>query len=178
MLNNDIDTLLAKQNIRDVLSHYCRGLDRMDKTLARSVFDDDAPAHYYDVYQGTGHGFIDYVWQAHATMQRHSHQISNVLIDVHGDTAVSESYVTVLLWTKPDSDGQQREIVIRGRYLDRWRRRQQQWVIVNRIHVVDTHTVSDLCSDASGQKSAVYKGPVSEQSAANQTDPSFELFGR
>ena len=161
----DIDNLMAKQAIRDVLANYCRGLDRMDKVLARSVFHQDASVNYYDIYQGSGYGFIDFVWQAHAAMQCHSHQISNVLTEVRADSAVSEAYVTVLLWTKADDNGQQQEITVRGRYLDQWCRQEGKWLITNRIHVTDTHTVNTLC-----------KGPISAQSTRDSSDPSFLLF--
>ena len=116
-------TLWAKQEIRDVLSRYCRGLDRMDREMAESVFHEDAPANYIGMYAGTGRGFIEWVWGAHEGMERHSHQITNVLIEVDAadETAVSEAYVTVCLWTKPDEHGTQIEIVARSRYLDRWR---------------------------------------------------------
>jgi hypothetical protein len=36
--------VIARQAIRDVLSRYCRGLDRMDKAMAYSVFHADASA--------------------------------------------------------------------------------------------------------------------------------------
>ena len=126
--------LCARLDIRDVLSRYCRGLDRMDKNMAYSVFSDDCVAHYHDMYEGTGHGFVDWVWAAHEGMQCHSHQITNVLIEVDGDRATSEAYVTVALWTNPP---EVQEIIARGRYLDRWQLQQGHWFIVQREHILD-----------------------------------------
>ena len=37
MTNTELEQLLAQQQIREVLYRYCRGLDRMDRALARSV---------------------------------------------------------------------------------------------------------------------------------------------
>ena len=88
MSDQIIQELIVKQEIRDVLARYCRGLDRMDKEMAYCVWHDDATAIYYDIYEGTGHGFIDWVWVAHEGMQCHSHQITNVLIKADGDKAV------------------------------------------------------------------------------------------
>ncbi len=162
---NALDTLIAKQEIRDVLSRYCRGLDRMDKEMAEAVWHEDGTANYLEMYEGTGRGFVDWVWEAHAAMQCHSHQITNVLIEVDGDRATSEAYVTVVLWTKPGRDGRQREILVRGRYLDRWERRQGSWAIGHRTHVVDTQTVSKL-----------EPAPVSAASARDESDPSFAFI--
>ena len=102
-----LQDLLDKDAIRDVLHNYCRALDRMDKPLARSVWHEDGTAHYHDIYEGSGYGFVDWVWTAHAAMARHSHQIANSRIRIDGDQAVSEAYVTVALWTLPDAEGKQ-----------------------------------------------------------------------
>ena len=155
-----------KQKIYEVLCSYCRALDRMDKTLAYSVWHDDGTAHYHDMYEGSGHGFVDWVWEAHTAMERHSHQISNHLIDIDGDRAVSETYITVTLWTLPDEDRLQKEIVGRGRYLDRWSKRGGVWAINHREHVLDMQTICDLD-----------RGFVSEKSSRDKSDPSYFTFG-
>ena len=53
MSDQRLHTLFAKQEIRDVLSRYCRGLDRMDKEMAYSVWHEGATADYYGIYKGT-----------------------------------------------------------------------------------------------------------------------------
>src|SRR5665213_3060327 len=95
--------LVAKQAITEAIYRYCRGLDRMDREVALSVWHPAGTADWGETYfQGTGAGFIDWVWEVHAGFERHSHQITNILIEVNGDRAVSESYVTVALWQRPD----------------------------------------------------------------------------
>jgi len=159
--------LLDKQAIRDVLSRYCRGLDRMDKEMARAVWHDGGTAFYDGMFEGTGHGFIDWVWQAHAAMERHSHQITNVLIELGGDKATSESYVTVVLWTLPDAEGRQRELLGRGRYLDRWERRDGRWAIEHRVHLRDLSSSVPL-----------ERAEVSEGASRDATDLSFEFIAK
>jgi hypothetical protein len=139
-----IAELADKAAIRDVLSRYCRGLDRMDKPMAYSVFAAEATANYYGIYTGTGHGFIDWVWGAHLTMTSHSHQITNVLIELTGDSAVSEAYVTVVLQQQRETGAV--EMQARGRYLDRWSKRDGRWVIVEREHVIDTQSEMPLAA--------------------------------
>ena len=160
-----VDTLLAKQAIRDALSRYCRGLDRMDREMAEDVWHPDGTAHYLDLYQGTGHGFVEWVWQAHEAMERHSHQITNVLVELgdDGETATSEAYVTVVLWTLPDPQGNQQELVGRGRYLDRWERREGRWAIAHRVHVLDMSSQFPL-----------QRAEINAESRRDEQDPSFE----
>jgi hypothetical protein len=167
MPDKTLAQLHAIEGIRRVLNNYCRALDRMDKTLARSVWHADGTALYHDIFEGSGHGFVDWVWKAHAAMERHSHQIANAIIEVDGNTAVSETYVTVVLWTKPDADGGQQEIIGRGRYLDRWSLREGHWAITHREHILDIQTLHPLTP-----------GYVSAASMRDETDPSFRLFGQ
>jgi ketosteroid isomerase-like protein len=153
-----------KLAIRDALSRYCRGLDRMDKEMAYAVFSEDAPAHYYDMYEGTGRGFVDWVWETHASMARHSHQISNVLIELEGSNASSEAYVTVALWTGNGDD--MMEIVCRGRYLDCWEKRGDNWLIVKREHVLDMQSTNGIPDVNAPNK----------ESARDESDPSFTFI--
>lgn len=157
--------LIDKQAIAEIHARYCRALDRMDKAMAYDLFRDDCRVNYHGIYEGTGRGFVDWVWQAHAHMERHSHQITSMLIETNGDAAVSEAYVTVVLWTLVDEDSKQKEIVCRGRYLDRLERENGQWRIAQREHVVDMHSVYTLDRAA-----------ISECSTRDQGDASWRFF--
>jgi hypothetical protein len=164
-LDSAHEELLAKQQIRDALSRYCRGLDRMDKQMAYAVWHADGTAHYEGIFEGTGHGFVDWVWQAHARMSCHSHQITNVLVEVEGERAASEAYVTVMLWSDGDPPERQTEIVARGRYLDRWSQRGGRWAIDHRLHLVDAQSIQQ-----------VTRGDTAASSARDESDPSFQFI--
>ncbi|MCB1688745.1 MAG: nuclear transport factor 2 family protein [Halioglobus sp.] len=165
MSDENIKELFARQEIHDVLCRYCRGLDRMDREMAYSVWHDDGTALYHDMYEGSGHGFVDWVWEAHAPTERHSHQIANSLVEIDGDSARSETYITVVLWTNPDGEGKQTEIVGKGRYLDRWSKRNGRWAIDHREHILDMQTLNEL-----------NRGYVNEVSARDISDPSFQVI--
>ena len=158
-------TLADKDAIRDVLYTYCRALDRMDRPLASTVWHPGATAHYDGIYEGTGEGFLDWVWKSHAAMERHSHQITNTLIRIDGDHATSEAYVTVVLWTLPDTQGRQRELVGRGRYIDRLEKREGVWAIVHRLHLLDQSSDFPLG-----------RADVSEGSRRDATDGSYSIL--
>ena len=157
--------LLDKLSIQEVLYRYCRGLDRMDKAMAYSVWHDEGTADYYGVFKGSGHEFIDWVWEAHSALERHFHQVTNVITEIQGDSAISEAYINVALWTLPDAQGAQSEVIGRGRYLDRWSKRNGQWAIDHRIYVMDMQTINPL-----------NRGQVAAESTRNNLDPSFAFF--
>lgn len=135
-MERSIEVLAAKQEISDVLSTYCRALDRMDEDLARSVWHGDGTADYPGLYRGSARGFLEWVWNAHGDLTGHSHQVSNALIEVDGDGAVSECYVTAVLEYEA-TNGTLAHRIVRGRYLDRWARRHGRWAIVHRRFVPD-----------------------------------------
>lgn len=130
--------LLAKQEIAEALAAYCRAVDRIDMELGRSVFHPDAVADYGAMYQGTGYGFMEFVREAHLSMQAHSHHVGGITIRVDGDRAGSESYVIVRLRSAAP-DGSSTDIVSHGRYVDLWERRDGTWRIAHRryLHALD-----------------------------------------
>ena len=162
-----LDELAAKQAITETLFRYCRSLDRMDVPLYATVFAPGAALNYGDYFSGTAEEFRDWVWAAHEGMQAHSHQITNVLVELDpaGDAAVSEAYVTVCLRTRP-AGGVVTDIVDRGRYLDRWARgKDGAWRIARRAYRSDVQQISDAGSSPP-------PGAIRDPS-----DPSYELFG-
>jgi hypothetical protein len=135
-MTTPIEDVVARSEIHAVLMRYCRALDRMDRELASTVWHPNGTADYGGYFEGTGEAFLDWVWEGHARLDAHAHQITNVLIEVDGDRAASESYVTVVLRGNPAGTGTYAFAEI-GRYLDRWERREGRWAIVARVYVAD-----------------------------------------
>src|SRR3546814_2686461 len=98
-MNDDTVRALAdRQQITGLIYRYCRAVDRLDIALGHSIWHDDGIADYgADVYQGRGRGVIDHICAQHRHTLLHSHPISNVIIDLDGERAGSESYVTATL---------------------------------------------------------------------------------
>ena len=86
-----IDDLLAKEEIREVLFRYCRGIDRLDFDLVESCYHPDA----YDDH-GTFQGNVpDFVTMCRGFLPRFvctQHFLGNMLIEVEGDRARAETY--------------------------------------------------------------------------------------
>jgi hypothetical protein len=160
-------TRAAETAIREVLARYCRAVDRMDRDLALTVWHEDGTCAYEGFFEGSAQGLIDAVWEAHAGLFRHTHQIASSVIDVEGNHAVSETYVTATLWGNP-SDDHMLEITSTGRYLDRWSHRDGRWAIDHRIELGDVSTMRTL------KPGAWFR--VSELTTRDANDPSYELF--
>ena len=140
--------LIAKDEITETLAAYCRAVDRLDMDLGRSVFHEDAVADYGAMYQGTGHGFLEFVRTAHLTMLTTGHHIGGITIRVDGDLAGSECYVIARL-RMAAPDGGLTDIVSHGRYVDRWERRADGvWRIAHRryLHTMDERRTIEAAS--------------------------------
>ncbi len=141
MSSDAILTQLAdKQTIRDLIYTYCRAVDRLDVPLGASIWHDDAHADYgADYYQGPGKGVIETICQHHLALLSHSHQVTNILIDLDGDKAGSEAYVTGTM--RVEQEGKLMQIGVWARYLDAWEKREGRWGIVHRMVVYDHEEV-------------------------------------
>ena len=131
--------------------NYCRAVDRLDVPLGHAVFHEDSHADFPS-YQGPGRGWIDAVCVAHLDFLHHSHQVTNIVIDVAGDRAGSEAYVTANL---RQMDGERLiNRMYSARYIDRWSKRGGHWAIDRRDCVVDFSELRDVTSLGEDARSA------------------------
>jgi hypothetical protein len=148
--------------IQRQIYNYCRSVDRLDVPLGHGVFHADSHADFPS-YQGTGRGWIDAVCVAHLDFLHHSHQVTNVLIDVEDDTAGSEAYVIANL--RQQQGDRLINRMFSARYIDRWSKRDGRWAIDRRTCVVDFSEERDVT--ALGNDS---------RSARDGTDPSYSVL--
>ncbi len=128
-----LQPLLDREAIRECLFRYCRGIDRADEAALRSAYWEDA-TDCHGAWNGSAGGFID---QALARLRqggRRVHQVTNVAIELHGDTAAVESAFFAL---QAPAAAPARETFLCGRYLDRFERRGGDWRIAARTVVYD-----------------------------------------
>jgi len=135
--------LADRQAIVDLIYRYCRAVDRLDIPLGHSIWHADAVADYgAAIYQGPGRGVIDHICAQHRHTLHHSHQISNVIVELDGDRAGSESYVTATLRLR--REGQIKQMMVWSRYVDSWSRRSGRWGLDKRIAIRDFDEVRDV----------------------------------
>lgn len=155
-----------KIEIRDMLHRYCRGLDRMDRELALSVFHPDSELDYGASFRGSGAAFVAWVWEAHARVTRHSHNITNCYIEVDVDQAASESYSHMIM--RMETPEGPMILQSNGRYLDEWVRHEGRWVILKRRSVHEFQEIRRLGNDGRPEGAIV--------ASRDTADPSYDLF--
>jgi hypothetical protein len=137
------EAVADRQAIVDLIYRYCRAVDRLDIPLGHSIWHDDATADYgADFYQGNGRGVIDHICEQHRRTLHHSHQVSNILIELQGDHAGSEAYATASL--RAYREEKLFQMTIWGRYVDRWSRRDGRWGLDHRLAIRDFDEIREV----------------------------------
>jgi len=156
-MTETLQSLLDKEEIRDVLLRYARGADRLDIDMFRSVFWEDG-GYEDSVVEGTAKEFIpsligDTVRTLFASTQ---HFMTNMRVQLDGPSlAFTETYFMAFHLVNPGRQsldavlGSRRmqelgndysrpcELIVAGRYLDRFEKRDQVWRIKKRRFVGD-----------------------------------------
>ncbi|MFT4520558.1 MAG: hypothetical protein ACI9JM_002961 [Halioglobus sp.] len=133
-MDDRIEQYLAKQDIYELSCKYMRGLDRLDENLMLSVFFEDAWCDY-GFTKGPATEFVGFCMEALKSHAANQHMIGNVLIDIQGDEAFGEVYFNAYHKT-PTEDGFE-DVIIAGRYLDRYEKRDGLWKFAYRSERVD-----------------------------------------
>jgi hypothetical protein len=131
-----LDELLDKQAITEVLYRYCRGCDRADEALLRSCFHPGS-LHRHGGFEGTSEGFVTLAMKIITGTRLSKHLLTNVLIEVRGDRARSESHYLAYHRQVDGGTASERDYFTGGRYLDELERRAGAWKIVRRVGLID-----------------------------------------
>ncbi|SEO49460.1 nuclear transport factor 2 family protein [Trujillonella endophytica] len=130
-----VEDLLATQEITEALYRVARATDRADPELYAAQFHEDGEDHHGLVGGPVGNIIANLTKATHLVYSQHA--ISNVLVDLHGDVAHVESCFDAAHQARRD-DGSLEDEFIRGRYLDRFERRDGgPWRIARRVVVWD-----------------------------------------
>lgn len=134
--------LLDKQDIREVLLRYCRGVDRCDRDLIADCFHPDAIDDHGD-WVARGSEAPDHIVKlVKKTPLAGMHFLGNQLIEIEGDTAWSETYFQA--FKDFHRDGKRYVRVRAARYVDRFERRNGRWKIAERVLTDDWNRVDEV----------------------------------
>lgn len=128
------DELLDREAIRDCLFRYCRGIDRTDEAMLRSAYWPDGTDNHGS-YVGSASGFVDWAMRALPTIERGIHQLHNILIEFRPGGAAVETYFSAFQ-RQAGPDGM-RQWDMKGRYVDWFVKRGDEWRVLNRTVVFD-----------------------------------------
>ena len=134
-LERSLDAALSRQAIHDLVMAYCRAVDRGDEALFRSVFHPDAVMVAGGLNGPVAEIAADAIAGVRGGLKSSFHALANEWVQVNGDTAVGESYVTA--YTLAVEGAEAVQAVLGGRYLDSFERREGVWKIARRVFVMD-----------------------------------------
>lgn len=166
----ELQALLDREAIRDCLFRYCRGIDRADEAVLRSTYWQDAD-DCHGAYRGSADGFIAQAITRLRRGGRGVHQVSNILIELHGDAAAVESSFLAL---QVGAAQPRLETFLAGRYVDRFEKRAGEWRVADRTVVYDWIEERER-PELAAEDAALFgaRQPTGQRSAA---DPVYALL--
>jgi hypothetical protein len=151
--------------LHDLVMRYCRGCDRRDFALVRTLYHDDAVDDHGAMFRGSPDEFVAWLPKITSHWQLTRHAISNSLFVIDGDHAEGEHYVEA--WHRtfgPDA----KQFIALGRYLDRYERRDGMWKFTYRSLVFDHGSIVPV--DDAAMERMSKDAPMGR---ADREDPSF-----
>ena len=130
----ELESLIDREKIRDCLARLARGEDRRDAGLIGGGYWPDATDDH-GVFAGSFAQYLAWVVPGAPSIPVTLHTLGQSLIDLRGGTALVETHVTA--YHRIDMGGDERDVVIGGRYLDRMERRGDEWRIAHRTMLYD-----------------------------------------
>lgn len=124
-----ISRLLDERAIIAVLHRYARGADTRDIDLMRQTYHHDATDSRGD--NDSAAALLDALDGLLEKYDSTMHFITNVEIELDGDTAEVQCYVRALHLLRDDT-GEQMTIERNGRFTDRFERRDGEWRVAAR----------------------------------------------
>ena len=126
--------LIALNEITKLNRIYARAQDRLDPTAQRSVFWDDAWIELGS-FSGDADAFVAFAQGQLANMAATHHLLGQVDVEFIGDEAFGEVYT--IAYHRFHRGNKQEDLIIGGRYVDRYERRSNVWKIAFRSEIVD-----------------------------------------
>lgn len=126
--------LQAKQDLHELNARYCCGVDRRDRELLESLWWPEARIDF-GLFAGSAHEFCGLICADNPSLEISYHFVSNELFEIDGDQATGKSYVIGV--TCQVVDGERRDQLVGGRYLDSYARRNGLWRFSHRLFVID-----------------------------------------
>lgn len=140
-LEAQLQELLDKQAIYELLFAYCNAADRHDNEKMRSLYHEDALDDHGSFFKGLAMEFIDNLPAIQEPMEILHHNVTTVNLKLNGDEAEGEVYI--IAFHKIRTDNGSIDLLIGGRYFDKYRKRDGVWKFAHRAVVADWANLHD-----------------------------------
>ena len=166
-MNDRIQDLLDKQEIYELICRYMRGLDRLDRKLLRSVYHDDATDDR-GFFKGSADEFVELAIGLIKNFDYCHHMIGQALIEIDGDVAFGEIYFQA--FHRMNTNGLEQDLIILGRYIDRYEKRSGTWKIAHRTELNDFDRIVPAADEWSKSTPEALRGATAPDDLSYKRD--------
>lgn len=158
--SNEIKALIDKNDIIDILYRYCHSCDRIDESSLKSCFHSDS-RHDHGPYSGPTDQWIPAALGWLKGRVGVTHMVTNPLIVIDGDRALSDCHF--LAFNRlAKADELFEEVLVKGRYVDRFEKRDGAWKIAHRVGIHDLEIIRDVAGPLPRPPGEFASGPMSD----------------
>jgi ketosteroid isomerase-like protein len=136
-----LQEMLDEFQLRKLVHAYCRAVDRGDLAKLRDLYHHDAEDAHGAFSTGSADDFLGALSAARPYIRSMQHNITTVNFAIESNSAEGEVY-TIATHTLSAGD-RDVEIVVGGRYLDKYEKRDGTWKLIARTIVTDWAHVND-----------------------------------
>jgi SnoaL-like domain len=140
MSSPDVQEMLDEYALRKLVHGYCRAVDRGDLETLRGLYHADAEDSHGSFSSGSVDTFLRTLAETRPYIRSMQHHITTTNFAISGDIAEGEIYSIATHSFAGDSET---EIVVGGRYLDKYEKRNGTWKFITRCIVTDWAHVND-----------------------------------
>jgi hypothetical protein len=136
-----LQEMLDEFQLRKLVHGYCRAVDRGDLAKLRELYHSDAEDAHGAFSTGSADDFLGELAAARPYIRSMQHNITTVNFAIDGNSAEGEVY-TIATHTFGAGD-RDVDVVVGGRYLDKYEKRADTWKFIERTIVTDWAHVND-----------------------------------
>ncbi len=139
----DIDRLVARAAIEEVVHRYCRGVDRLDRELVVSCYWPEA-TDSHGSFEGSRDEYV--AWLFDRVLPRYEwsfHFVGNVLVEIGDGGSLARCETYGISRHRRLTDRPQDSLTTGFRYVDDFQRRRGEWRIARRVAVLEWSRVED-----------------------------------
>jgi hypothetical protein len=133
--------MIDEFQLRRLVHAYCRAVDRGDIDRVRSLYHEGAADTHGAFSAGTADDFLAQLAAARPYLRAMQHNITTENYAIDGDRAEGEIY-TIAVHTLASGSGDV-DVIVGGRYLDKYEKRLGAWKFVERTIVTDWARVDE-----------------------------------
>ena len=156
--------------LRKLVHGYCRAVDRGDIATLKGYYHHDARDDHGAFSTGSADDFLSQLEAARPFLRSMQHNVTTANFAIDGNCAEGEVYsIATHTFAAGDRDV---DVIVGGRYLDKYEKRADTWKFVERMIVTDWAHVND-------PSSVNLDHPITKatpKGSPDANDPSFQFF--